>query len=179
MKRVLNLFMVLVFASPLVFTSCGKDDGGDGPEQTKAEEFAPILEGTWTVDDSDQQKGVKIGGGFETKKFSDSNFQLIFSNTTKDGGNYKVTGEPNNVNSKMWGEGTWKFDNENAKIIVRNDDKVSMDLTLKPEGIRLGSDNTIVYTMTLVFTIPAADTQSRLSGVSGEECIFHLKRPIN
>ncbi|MBC6410070.1 MAG: hypothetical protein GDA42_06375 [Ekhidna sp.] len=171
MKRVLNLFMVLVFASPLVFTSCGKDDGGDGPEQTKAEKNALVLNGKWT-EDTRANLGIKFGNADAGDW---PGFSLTFSDATKDGGKYAVTGISDRYESGIWkASGTWKFD-DNAVNIVR-DDGVSMALTI-PESTVTLADDEIVHTLTLVFTIP--DTQSRLSGISGEEWIFHLKRPTN
>ncbi|MBC6426276.1 MAG: hypothetical protein GDA51_07365 [Ekhidna sp.] len=170
MKRVLNLFMVLVFVSPLVFTSCGGDDDG-GPEQTKAEKNALVLNGTWT-EDTRANLGIKFNNGDAEGDWS--GFRLTFSNATKDGGKYAVTGISDRYESGIWkATGTWKFD-DNAVNIVR-DDGVSMALTIPETTVELVGDE-IVHTLTLVFTIP--DSGSRLSGISGEEWIFHLKRPI-
>lgn len=73
MKRLSNLLAALVFASLVIFMSCGGDGDGD-PELTTAQEKSiQLTDGAWTVD------AANVRFGTEISDFDWSGFSVTFN----------------------------------------------------------------------------------------------------
>ena len=131
MKRLSNLLAALVFASLVIFMSCG--GGGDDPAPSAGEVAAGKISGSWDV------SGTPTFGGDVEGDWS--GFNLSVSNIAEGsngvwGGNFTASGIPVGY-GPVWGgsdtdtsvSGTWSFASAtNVSSVVRGDG-VSMALT--------------------------------------------------
>ncbi|WP_425390879.1 hypothetical protein [Ekhidna sp.] len=146
MKRLSNLLAALVFASLVIFMSCG--GGGDDPAPDPLEELAADL----TVSGWAQPSTVQTDDG--TADGDWSNFSISFSGT-KDGGSYTVSGVPDGF-SDVWANGTWSFGNSSGSVITKVQNGVTTDMTASV------SENSL----SLEFDVQ--ESTARTSGITGE-----------
>jgi len=157
MKRVSNLLAALVFASLVIFMSCGGDDDSSGP--TDSEVNAEILNNTtWVVPDGNS---VRYGDGVSEGDWE--NFELTITNATSTGGSYSVSGVPEGY-EEIWPgpSGSWTFDDDNGEDITRNDN-ISIDITVSETQ----------FTLNFLIPDPAGST-SRVSGLYDQNWNFSL-----
>lgn len=158
MKRLSNLFAALVFASLVIFMSCG--GGGDNPAPDPGanallEQAKKLAANTWVVSSVSDPDGP-------TQKWND--FTLKFTaNDDGKGGNYEVTGTPDGFDGKVWANGssTWNFVGDNILKVKR--------ANLTPELTISGISATEV---TFTFNVPTQD--GRTSAIQGD-WTFKLK----
>lgn len=160
MKRLSNLFAALVFASLVVFMSCG---GGDDPPAPTVEELAAAdLTGkTWTVDAS----SITYNGNVPDGNWS--SFTLSFSGDAT-GGSYTASGVDTSDSgfSDIWpASGTWSFITSGSNVtgISRSD---GIDMTGTISGTSL----------TLTFTVPDPST-GRTAGLYDAPWAFSFSAP--
>ena len=149
MKRLSNLLAALVFASLVIFMSCG--GGGDEPAPTVEELAAQdLLNKTWTVNAS----SITYDGSVPDGDWSE--FTLSFSGGAT-GGSYTTA----NVDSSdpgfsdVWpSSGSWEFIVANDRVtgIRRTNDNVEMTGTISESSL------------TLTFTVPDPNT-ARTTGL--------------
>lgn len=118
MKRLSNLLAALVFASLVIFMSCGGGGGDDGPSDLEI-----------AVDN------LTISGGFSnptTVRYNDGNpdaswdtFGIAFTGSV-DGGTYTVSNVPTDFGD-VWADGTWTI-NSDANVITRVQDGVTTNI---------------------------------------------------
>lgn len=143
MKRLSNLLAALVFASLVIFMSCGGDSSDPAP--TAEELAAADLIGTWSVNAS----SITYDNG--TPDGTWSNFQLTVSGSAT-GGTFQTSGTPTEGDfSSVWpASGSWDF-TANADGIDRGD--LIMDLSVSETSL------------TLSFTV--AEQAARTNGIAG------------
>lgn len=101
MKRLSNLLAALVFASLVIFMSCGggKDDPGPTPEEVAAEN---LVGKTWSVNAS----SITFDGNVPDGDWS--SFTLSFSGSAS-GGSYTASGVPTDFEDVWPASGSWEF----------------------------------------------------------------------
>lgn len=158
MKRLSNLLAALVFASLVIFMSCG--GGGDDPAPSAGETQAGLLNGTWAV------SGTPLfNNGVEGDW---TGFTLTISGTAEGsdgiwGGNYSTSGTPTGYEAVWPTSGNWNF--ESTTVVnraVRNDatEGVSVTINVSETGL------------TLTFTL--TDPNARAAGIYGQEWTFQF-----
>ncbi|WP_420318384.1 hypothetical protein [Ekhidna sp.] len=146
MKRLSNLLAALVFASLVIFMSCG--GGGDDPAPDPLEEIAADL----TISGWAQPSTVQTDGGVADGDWS--GFTITFSGT-KDGGTYTVAGVPDGF-SDVWANGTWDFGNSSGSVINKTQNGVTTPMTASI------SENSL----SLEFDV--TESTARTNGITGE-----------
>ncbi|WP_420575567.1 hypothetical protein [Ekhidna sp.] len=150
MKRLSNLLAALVFASLVIFMSCGGGGGNDGP--TVVEEKTELLSQQWSVNASK----VTYDGGPEGDW---SGFTLTFTAN----GNYSTNGVPTGYEDVWPSNGSWEFTDNQASAIQRDGNNgITMDYTVNNQGTSLS----------LEFTVP--DPNARTSGLYDEPWLFEF-----
>ena len=145
MKRLSNLLAALVFASLVIFMSCG--GGGDDPTPDPlADELEDLTAGAW----SQSSVTNDISGGVDGTW---TNLSVTFTGTTA-GGNYTVSGVPDGF-SDVWANGTWTF-NDSGTVINRTQGGVSTPMTASISDTQL----------TLTFDV--IESGARTNGITGE-----------
>ncbi|WP_436517117.1 hypothetical protein [Ekhidna sp. To15] len=132
MKRLSNLLAALVFASLVIFMSCG--GGGSDPAPSKGETQAGKISSNWSVSSVRDPDGSTSGW---------DNFTLRISGTSEGsdgiwGGDYTVTNVPSGLED-VWNPsgGTWKFKSaSNVGVLVR-DDGVEISVTSSDDSSSL------------------------------------------
>ncbi|MEO9872692.1 hypothetical protein [Ekhidna sp.] len=147
MKRLSNLLAALVFASLVIFMSCG--GGGDDPAPDPlADDLANLtVSGGWSNPTTVTTDNGTADGVWTT-------FGISFTGTV-DGGTYTVSNVPDGF-SDVWADGTWTFGNDNGSVITRVQGGVTTDITA---SIADGS---------LTLTFDVTESGARTSGISGE-----------
>ena len=164
MKRLTNLLAALVFASLVIFMSCGKDDGNDN-ELTDTQEAALNLStGTWTVDAADVTYNSAVSS-FTWDGFT-INFTLSEDGAT--GGTYTTnvdiipeTSDDGVDATAIWAQtdGTWELSSTTS---MTKDSDESVTVTLSDSAL------------TLTFSV---DTPSaREAGVFEETWVFPFSK---
>lgn len=164
MKRLSNLLAALVFASLVIFMSCG--GGGDDPGPSAGETQAGLFQGSWAV------SGDPIFG--DGPEGTWTGFSLSITNAAEGangvwGGSFSATGIPAGY-GQVWGgsetdtsvSGTWAFASAtNVNSVVRSNDNVS--ITITPSATDL----------TLQFTVASP---ARTSGIFDEQWTFQFTK---
>ena len=141
MKRLLNLPITLVFASLVIFMSCGSGD--DNPDPDIFEEATKKLTVSWSP-------SAVTGPGSANVQSDWKDFTLSFTGD-RDGGDYTTTNVPAGFEDVWPAKGKWKFGDSTSKI-----DRGGLDITA-----------TITDTaLTLAFTY--ADPNARANGLVGD-----------
>lgn len=157
MKKLSSLLTALVFASLVIFISCGGDDGGDPPAVDPLQEAAGFLTGGAV---SGAPASVNDGASADaTANWSNFNLSLSGNET---GGTYTATGVPAGFEAVWPASGTWEFDGNSATRIIRKDG----DDGNNPSNVTITLSNLTASTGTLDFSIPDSFT-ARTSGVAG------------
>lgn len=149
MKRLSNLLAALVFASLVIFMSCGGSGGDDGPSDLEIAVDNLTISGGFSV--SDQSQDVKTDNG--TADGDWANFTITYSGSV-DGGTYDVEGVPAGFED-VWADGTWTI-NDAATVIT----KTHQGGTATEMVASIGEG-----TLTLEFDV--ADPTARISGIAG------------
>ena len=141
MKRLSNLFAALVFASLVVFMSCG---GGDDPPAPTVEELAAedLLGKTWSVNAS----SITYDGNVPDGNWND--FNLTFTGSAT-GGSYTATGVPSDDGfQNVWpSSGSWTFISNGTSVTgISRSDGIEMTGTISESAL------------TLTFTVPDPST---------------------
>ena len=151
MKRLSNLLAALVFASLVIFMSCG--GGGSDPAPTPSELAAADLVGSWTVNAS----SITYDNGNPDGTWT--NFALSFTGSAS-GGSFTTTGTPTEGDfSAVWpASGTWSFITAGgtADGAIQGIDRGDVEMDV----------NVSETSLTLSFTVP--DQGARTSGIAGE-----------
>ncbi len=161
MKRLSNLLAALVFASLVIFMSCG--GGGDDPAPTVEELAAADLVGkTWTVNAS----SITYDGSVPDGNWD--NFSLSFSGGAA-GGSYTASGVDSSDPgfSDVWpSNGSWEFIVSNDRVtgIRRTNDDIPMTGTISGTSL------------TLTFSVPDPGT-ARTSGLYDAPWAFTFSAP--
>ena len=153
MKRLSNLLAVLVFASLVIFMSCG--GGSSAPAPTAAELAADKLDGTWSV----VADNVTYDGGPEGD-WTGFTLGITASST---GGKFTPSSIPNGYED-VWPSSNWTFNNDNATKIIRSSDDVTITYNVNNAGTKLTMD----------FTVP--DPNARTSGLYDAEWHFEFTK---
>ncbi len=146
MKRLSNLLAALVFASLVIFMSCG--GGGDDPGTTDLEIDVQNLtvSGGWTAS-SVQNNNEAPDGNWD-------GFELTFQGNV-DGGTYTTnvnTLNPDNDFTAVWpASGSWTI-SDDGNTITRSD------------GVAISVDNITETGLSLSFTVAGG---ARVSGIPG------------
>lgn len=150
MKKLTSLLTALVFASLVIFISCGDDDGG-GPEPTAGQVAAGLLAaGDWSA------PSTVTNGNDETVTGDWSGFDVNFTVTGTDlaSGSYSSSGLPAPEFADVWpASGTWSI-NEAGTVITRND------------GVTIDVSNLTATTVTL--DLNDITESARVSGIDGD-----------
>ena len=132
MKRLSNLLAALVFASLVIFMSCG--GGGSDPAPSVEELAAEDLVGkTWTVD------ATTITFNSEVPQGDWDNFTLSFSGDAT-GGTYETDGVPDGFADVWPASGNWSFVLNGAGTSVESilrDGEVSMSSFISEASLTL------------------------------------------
>lgn len=161
MKRLSNLLAALVFASLVIFMSCG--GGGSDPAPSAGETQSALLVGSWSVSGNPTYDGAAEGDW--------TGFQLSISGAAEGangvwGGNYSASGIPAGY-GEVWGgsssdtnvNGTWNFNSAtNTGVIVRSD----------------GVDVSITVSSTSLTTEFTVSSTARTSGIFDETWNFQF-----
>ena len=145
MKRLSNLLAALVFASLVIFMSCGGGGGNDGPSDLEITVTNLTVSGGFSNPATVQTDGGQADGDW-------SSFGIAFTGTVE-GGSYTVSGVPTGF-SDVWANGTWTI-NDSGKVIT------------KTQG---GEDTAIQATIAegaLTLEFDVADPAGRTSGIGG------------
>lgn len=121
MKRLSNLLAALVFASLVIFMSCGGGGGNDGPSDLEIAVDNLTVSGGFSNPSTVQTGGEQADGDW-------SSFGITFTGSV-DGGSYTVSGVPDGF-SDVWANGTWTI-NDKATVITRAQGGVSTDIIAK------------------------------------------------
>ncbi len=151
MKRLSNLLAALVFASLVIFMSCG--GGGDDPGRSTVEIAVENLtvNGAFTNPTTVQSDA----DGDVTSDWS--GFTITFQGTT-DGGSYTVGGVPPGF-TDVWANGTWTISDDARTITKVQDTSNGSDTqTAMVASIAEGS-------LTLEFDVAAP--AARVNGIEG------------
>ena len=164
MKRLSNLLAALVFASLVIFMSCG--GGSPKPAPSAGETQSALFEGTWAV------SGDPIFGNGPEGVWT--GFSLSITNAAEGandvwGGNFSATGIPAGY-GQVWGgtetetsvSGTWAYlSTTNVSTVVRSNDNVNISIT--PSATKL----------TLQFTVAGP---ARTSGIFDKQWTFQFTK---
>ena len=167
MKRVSNLLAALVFASLVIFMSCG--GSGDDPSPSAGEDQANELVGTWTVSNAPTYGGSTEGIW--------TGFTLTISNVSEGsggvwGGDFAVSGIPAGY-GQVWGgaendtnvSGSWSFASaSNVTDLVRSSD-----------GVTIENINVSASALAFDFLVPRPET-ARSSGIFGFDWEFQFSK---
>lgn len=154
MKKLSNLLAALVFASLVVFMSCG--GGGDDPGPSDLETAANNL--TITSGWSNPTTVNTDGGAADAGSSTWDNFSITFSGGVE-GGSYTVAGVPEGFGD-VWSNGTWVFAQNN------DGDLVSSAITKTQNSTPTNVDITVsASSLTMSFSV-AATNAARLSETS-------------
>lgn len=159
MKRLSNLLAALVFASLVIFMSCG--GGGSDPAPTPEEIAADnLVDKTWTVNSSSitYDNGVPDGDW--------TNFSLSFSGSST-GGTYSTTGVPDGF-SEIWpSSGSWTFNTNSSGSVtgIQRDGASGVAISTSISGTSLSA----------TFTIP--DPNGRTAGLYDAPWSFSFSAP--
>ena len=146
MKRLSNLLAALVFASLVIFMSCG--GGGSDPAPDPLIEVSTNLTSTgWANASNIQTDGGEADGDWR-------NFTISFTGN-ESGGTYDVNGVPEGFED-VWADGSWTFGNASGSVITKVQGGVTTDMTAT---IAAGS---------LTLTFDVADPSGRTSGIAGQ-----------
>jgi hypothetical protein len=145
MKRLSNLLAALVFASLVIFMSCGGGGGNDGPSELEIKVQNLTVSGGFSNPSNVQTDGGQADGDWST-------FGISFTGSV-DGGSYTVSNVPTGFED-VWSNGTWTI-NDAGTVITRTQNGVSTDMTAT---IGEGS-------LTLEFFV--ADPNARTNGIAG------------
>ena len=148
MKRLSNLLAALVFASLVIFMSCG--GGGDDPGPSELEITVQNL----TVSGGFSGPTVTTDGGQADGEWE--NFIIEFEGTV-DGGTYTVS----NVSpgfGDVWANGTWTI-NQNGSVITKTQDSSN--------GSTETAITSIIGEGTLSLTFSVAAPAARANGIAG------------
>ncbi|MEQ8629168.1 hypothetical protein [Ekhidna sp.] len=146
MKQLSNLLAALVFASLVIFMSCGGGGGDDGPSDLEIAVDNLTISGGFSNPTTVQTDGGTADGDWST-------FGITFTGSV-DGGSYTVSNVPAGFED-VWANGTWTI-NDAATVITRTQGGVDTDIVA---SIGEGS-------LTLEFDV--ADPTARTSGIAGE-----------
>ncbi|MGL1888748.1 MAG: hypothetical protein OCD76_19710 [Reichenbachiella sp.] len=142
MKIFLNYLTAVLFLSLVVFASCGGDDNGGDPEDTKLADFVGILvSGTATV------TTVTPGDGQTALEWE--GMTVSFTGTV-DGGTYTTVGSANETVFPASGNWTIAEGGSTGFIITRTEDGVAMDASATAEALQLSFDISTAATRTKV-----------------------------
>jgi hypothetical protein len=144
MKRLSNLLAALVFASLVIFMSCG--GGSEDPPPDPLVEVVANLKGTAWSPSTVQTDGGAADGDW-------SGFGINFSGDI-DGGSYTVSGVPDGF-SDVWANGNWTFKNASGSVITKVQGGVTTDMTA---AISEGS---------LSLSFEVAEPSGRTNGIAG------------
>ena len=146
MKRLSNLLAALVFASLVIFMSCGGGGDDPAPDPLQDELDNLTVSGGWSQPSTVTTDGGTPDGIWDT-------FSLSFTGTLS-GGNYTVQNVPDGF-SDVWANGSWSFGNDSGTVItkVQNGVTTDMNATITGTQLRLEFDVT--------------ESGARTSGISG------------
>lgn len=119
MKRLSNLLAALVFASLVIFMSCGGGGSDPGPSDLEITVTNLTVNGGFSNPSTVQTDGGTPDGVWDT-------FGITFTGDV-DGGNYTVRNVPDGF-SDVWANGTWTINN-NGNRITRIQDGVTTTIT--------------------------------------------------
>ncbi|MEQ9466355.1 MAG: hypothetical protein RLN88_03035 [Ekhidna sp.] len=145
MKRLSNLLAALVFASLVIFMSCGGSGGSDGPSDLEIAVENLTVSGGFSGPTSVQTDNGDADGEWQ-------DFGITFKGTVE-GGNYTVSNVPDGF-SDVWANGTWTI-NDAGTVITKTQGGVDTDIVAT---IGEGS-------LTLEFDVD--DPSARTSGIAG------------
>lgn len=156
MKRLSNLLAALVFASLVIFMSCG--GGGSDPAPTPEEIAAENLVGkTWTVNSS----SITFDGGVPDGTWT--SFTLSFSGDAT-GGTYSTSGVPDGFADVWPSSGSWDFITNSSNAVTGIDrGDVEMTVTLSETSL------------SLTFTVP--NPNNRTAGLYDAPWVFTFTAP--
>jgi len=123
MKRLSNLLAALVFASLVIFMSCGGGGGDDGPSALETAVNNLTVTGGFSNPTS-----VTTGVGAADGDWS--SFGITFSGTVE-GGDYAVSGVPTGFED-VWSDGTWTI-NSGANVITKTQGGQDTDISAQIE----------------------------------------------
>ena len=164
MKKLSNLLAALVFASLVIFMSCG--GGGDDPAPTPEELAAEDLVGTWNVSSS----SITYNGNSNSVDGTWDRLVVSFEGDAN-GGTFSTTGLPSeggednadNEFDAVWPKsGSWSFET-NASGQVSGISRVNGS---NSEEVSLNRGELNETTLTVSFDVPTQDG-SRTSGIAG------------
>lgn len=145
MKRLSNLLAALVFASLVIFMSCGGGGSDPGPSDLEIAVENLTVSGGFSNPSTVQTDNGDPDGVW-------TNFGITFTGTV-DGGTYEVSDVPDGFED-VWADGTWTINN-GANRITKIQDGVTTVITA---GISEGG-------LTLEFDV--AQPSGRTSGIGG------------
>ena len=145
MKRLSNLLAALVFASLVIFMSCGGGGDDPGPSQLEITVQNLTVSGGFSNPSSVTTGTGQADGDWST-------FGITFTGTV-DGGTYTVSNVPDGF-SDVWANGNWTI-NSNGNVITKEQNSVVTEITAT---IGEGS-------LTLQFDV--AEPTARANGIAG------------
>ena len=146
MKRLSNLLAALVFASLVIFMSCGGGESDPPIDPLQDEVDNLTVAGGWSA-----PSNVTTDGG--TPDGDWSSFSLTFTGSTS-GGSYSVSNVPDGFGD-VWSSGSWVFGNDSGTVITKTQNGVETDMTASISGSQL----------TLQFDV--AEPTARTNGIAG------------
>ncbi|MEM6641959.1 MAG: hypothetical protein AAF616_03185 [Bacteroidota bacterium] len=154
MKRLSNLLAALVFASLIIFMSCGGDDGGD-PELTVAQQAAiDIADGQWNVNAA----GVTFDGAVSDFDWTGFNVNFNLSSEGATSGSYS-----SNISSVTVNDGSATQEADPIWAASGGSWSVSDDgSTLTKDGIQVTINVLSATNLTVSFTVASS---ARTAGV--------------
>ncbi|MEQ9305914.1 MAG: hypothetical protein RJQ14_18515 [Marinoscillum sp.] len=109
MKRLSNLLAALVFASLVIFMSCGGGGSDPGPSELEIAIDNLTVSGGFSNPSNVKTDNGQPDGVWDT-------FGITFTgNVANQGGSYKVSNVPNGF-SDVWADGTWTINNAGDEI---------------------------------------------------------------
>ena len=149
MKRLSNLLAALVFASLVIFMSCGGGGDDPGPSELEITVQNLTVSGGFSNPTSVTTDGGQADGDWST-------FGISFSGTV-DGGSYTVSNVPANFGD-VWSNGTWTI-NQNGSAITKTQDSSN--------GSTETAITSIIGEGTLSLTFSVAAPAARANGIAG------------
>ncbi len=146
MKRLSNLLAALVFASLVIFMSCGggSDDPPVDPLQDELDNLT--VSGGWSAPSTVTTDNGAPDGDW-------SSFGISFTGGLT-GGSYTVSNVPDGFGD-VWSSGTWTFGNDQGTVITKVQNGVETDMTASISGTQLS----------LQFDV--AEPTARTNGIAG------------